>query len=345
MWLLLLGLGGEANLHDRLKYDLTRSFAASNTASQNFGLEVHLTESLMNRLGGALLGEFETGFQEEPLEQVAPAGDPYVWNIKEAKRRVAMALVRLSNLAGLFGVGDDPAPSGEQRYGETSLRSKDELDRWAIAFRDLAIEYPGDPAVLAFGYVGLYRIITANVEFSNGEFYMEGFSTLKEVTWLMRQVNARVRRVCQVGFNAGHSAIAFLLARPNVELVSFDLLEHPYGRPAEAFVATAFPGRHRVFAGPSNRTLLEFAMAHPEERCDLAFVDGAHTEEAAFEDLMLMSLLAPTVVMDDVGCQSNFCDGPAKAWQRMQDAGRIREHLCEDDIGGARWCFGCYQTA
>ena len=46
-----------------------------------------------------------------------------------------------------------------------------------------------------------------------------------------------------------------------------------------------------------------------------------------------------------VGCQSNFCDGPAKAWQRMQDAGRIREHLCDEDIGGARWCFGSYQTA
>jgi hypothetical protein len=58
-----------------------------------------------------------------------------------------------------------------------------------------------------------------------------------------------------VGFNAGHSAIAFLLARPNVELVSFDLLEHPYGRPAEAFVATAFPGRHRVF------------LARPIARC------------------------------------------------------------------------------
>ena len=112
--------------------------------------------------------------------------------------------------------------------------------------------------------------------------------------------------LCQVGFNEGHSAIAFLLARPNVELVSFDLLEHPYGRPAEAFVATAFPGRHRVFAGPSNRTLLEFAMAHPEERCDLAFVDGAHTEDAAFEDLMLMSLLAPTVVMDDVGRGADY---------------------------------------
>ena len=60
---------------------------------------------------------------------------------------------------------------------------------------------------------------------------------------------------------------------------------------------------------------------------------------------MLMSLLAPTVVMDDVGCESNFCDGPAKAWRRMQDAGRIREHLCDEDIGGARWCFGSYQTA
>jgi hypothetical protein len=37
-----------------------------------------------------------------------------------------------------------------------------------------------------------------------------------------------IRTVAEVGFNAGHSAVTFLLARPYTVVVSFDSLIHPY---------------------------------------------------------------------------------------------------------------------
>ncbi|CAM9373070.1 unnamed protein product, partial [Choristocarpus tenellus] len=47
----------------------------------------------------------------------------------------------------------------------------------------------------------------------------------------------RVTTVCEVGFNAGHSALNWLLnSRPDTKVISFDLGEHPYVGHAAQFL-------------------------------------------------------------------------------------------------------------
>jgi hypothetical protein len=41
-----------------------------------------------------------------------------------------------------------------------------------------------------------------------------------------------ITNVCEVGFNAGHSALAWLSAVPGIKVLSFDLGAHQYVRPA-----------------------------------------------------------------------------------------------------------------
>ena len=60
-----------------------------------------------------------------------------------------------------------------------------------------------------------------------------------------------VSDVCEVGFNAGHSAAAMLLAAPNVTLLSMDLGEHAHVLPAARVISSLFPQRFRIELGPS----------------------------------------------------------------------------------------------
>ena len=60
-----------------------------------------------------------------------------------------------------------------------------------------------------------------------------------------------VSDVCEVGFNAGHSAAAMLLAAPNVTLLSMDLGEHAHVLPAARVISGLFPQRFRIELGPS----------------------------------------------------------------------------------------------
>jgi predicted O-methyltransferase YrrM len=43
--------------------------------------------------------------------------------------------------------------------------------------------------------------------------------------------NLEVKTVCEVGFNAGHSAVAFLTARNDTRVISFDIGNHDWVLP------------------------------------------------------------------------------------------------------------------
>merc|ERR1719515_691716 len=58
-----------------------------------------------------------------------------------------------------------------------------------------------------------------------------------------------VKNICEVGFNAGHSAMLFLLSNPRVKVYSFDLGLHPYTTPATALLSAQFPGRFEFVKG------------------------------------------------------------------------------------------------
>lgn len=44
------------------------------------------------------------------------------------------------------------------------------------------------------------------------------------------------KRICEIGFNAGHSTIEWLVAAPEADIVTFDLFTHVYSNLSESFI-------------------------------------------------------------------------------------------------------------
>eukprot|EP00928_Gymnodinium_smaydae_P020287 TRINITY_DN17848_c0_g2_i1.p1 TRINITY_DN17848_c0_g2~~TRINITY_DN17848_c0_g2_i1.p1 ORF type:complete len:401 (-),score=73.68 TRINITY_DN17848_c0_g2_i1:145-1317(-) len=232
-------------------------------------------------------------------------------------------------------------------------------NRWksdlAGELRALAAVLPNDRFVTSAGYVALYWLMTSNLKPDrDGMVRLESYSSMSQAWWLGRQAQpAHIGRLCEIGFNAGHSALALLLsAPPTATMVSFDLGSKSYTAPCASFIGDVFPGRHELVVGPSNETVLRYVRENiAKPRCDLLYIDGGHEVEEAEADLLAGSLLSvaqrTVLVMDDVGCGPDFCQGPGAAWRAFKEAGRIRELGCEaevDEEAGVdrRWCWGIY---
>ena len=77
-------------------------------------------------------------------------------------------------------------------------------------------------------------------------------------------------RVCEVGFNAGHSTLNWLAADPRTAVDAFDLGAHPSAAAAFAYLSKKYPGRLRLTLGDSRATL-------PRVGDNLQHVVGAKT--------------------------------------------------------------------
>ncbi|EOD41314.1 hypothetical protein EMIHUDRAFT_462076 [Emiliania huxleyi CCMP1516] len=102
--------------------------------------------------------------------------------------------------------------------------------------------------------------------------------------------------VCQTGFNAGVSALAFLCSTPrNVTVHSFDLGEHDYVAVAQDILEHdyGYAKRHRLVLGSSLETL-PLAVQKGELRCDFVFVDGGHAFNIASNDIVMFGRMSHT---------------------------------------------------
>ena len=132
--------------------------------------------------------------------------------------------------------------------------------------------------------------------------------------------------VAETGFNTGGSSRAFLAARPDIEVVSFDIGAHVSIRRAKAQLDKKFPGRHQLVLGDSTQTLPAFAKAHADVRFDLVFIDGGHDYEVAKADLINFRTMAHAdtiVIRDDMTPWWKWGEGPTKVWNEAIDAGLI----------------------
>jgi len=110
--------------------------------------------------------------------------------------------------------------------------------------------------------------------------------------------------VCEIGFNAGLSALLLLESIPNARVLSFDLGDLPWSRAADkilrkSYGAARFPG---VTFGDSKRTIPQVATKRPF-RCDLSFVDGDKTYQGRYNTLVALRDVASNqsvVFMDEV---------------------------------------------
>eukprot|EP00747_Dinoflagellata_sp_TGD_P188517 gnl/TRDRNA2_/TRDRNA2_47647_c0_seq1.p1 gnl/TRDRNA2_/TRDRNA2_47647_c0~~gnl/TRDRNA2_/TRDRNA2_47647_c0_seq1.p1 ORF type:complete len:312 (-),score=64.36 gnl/TRDRNA2_/TRDRNA2_47647_c0_seq1:48-983(-) len=124
-------------------------------------------------------------------------------------------------------------------------------------------------------------------------------------------------RMCQVGFNAGHSAVALLEHAPRGStLLSLDLGKHGYTAVLErtvARIAKELGHAHLLLLGDSAEMLPRFRNID----FDLVFVDGSHTYAAVSTDLKNSHEVATgstVVLLDHVFTNMPESQGPSRAW-------------------------------
>ena len=105
------------------------------------------------------------------------------------------------------------------------------------------------------------------------------------------------RIILEIGFNAGHSALLFLLSNPLSKLTVVDLLTHPYAQDCFDYLNTEFPSRLHLICGDS-RTVLESLSG---QEFDLIHLDGGKELTITSDLSLTRGLAAPdhVIVIDD----------------------------------------------
>lgn len=117
--------------------------------------------------------------------------------------------------------------------------------------------------------------------------FKEEVALIREAVYQGLRRKSPLATVCQTGFNAGASALAFLCGTPpSVRVHSFDIGTHDYVAIGNRLLATKFgyATRHNLVRGSSLLTLPAM-LQKGKLRCDFAFVDGGHTFEIAMSDI------------------------------------------------------------
>lgn len=186
--------------------------------------------------------------------------------------------------------------------------------------------------------------------------------TFGHVAQVPRQVRAlremvlqrRPRVICEMGFNAGHSAIVFL-ENTSAQLNSFDLFNLPYSAPTRGFVAARYPGRVKFHEGNTKATVPRYNQAVEEGRaapCDIWLVDADHYKNVwlDFKHVLGASSRNGTlIVADDTTERFPFV---LRYWRRLVLSRNVSQLSCETvELGTMKtrrgwenntkgWCVG-----
>jgi predicted O-methyltransferase YrrM len=110
-------------------------------------------------------------------------------------------------------------------------------------------------------------------------------------------LNKNIKKVMEIGFNAGFSSLLMLLTNPNIYITCFDLGEHNYVIPCYNKLKETFGNRINIIIGDSTKTLQNVSTIY-----DLIHIDGGHSTEVAQSDIInayRLSKQATVLIMDD----------------------------------------------
>lgn len=134
--------------------------------------------------------------------------------------------------------------------------------------------------------------------------YRELYNKQVNLFWCGLQAQTRI---CEIGFNAGHSTLLMLLGRDNrpIDYTVFDIGDHNYMRPCFSYIESVFPNiTFELIVGDSTVEMPKWIESHKEliGQYDVVHVDGGHYEHCIFNDMKNASLLVKNggfIIIDD----------------------------------------------
>ena len=113
------------------------------------------------------------------------------------------------------------------------------------------------------------------------------------------------KKIIEIGFNAGHSALVFLNSmEKDSSLLIFDLCEHTYTESAFSFLKSKYPQVRDLIKGDSRTSIKKWILDNREEigTFDIIHIDGGHEKEIISYDILHTdALLKPggILILDD----------------------------------------------
>jgi hypothetical protein len=116
-----------------------------------------------------------------------------------------------------------------------------------------------------------------------------------------------VKKICEIGFNAGHSAFLFLVENKDkhIEFTIFDINTHKYTEPCFEYIKNYFKNTKFEFVkGDSTTEIPKWISQNSEQKgtFDVVHVDGGHTQECITNDLknaLELAKLNGLIIIDD----------------------------------------------
>ncbi|NES77365.1 MULTISPECIES: class I SAM-dependent methyltransferase [Okeania] len=117
---------------------------------------------------------------------------------------------------------------------------------------------------------------------------------------------ANRRRMLEIGFNGGHSALITLYHNPFIELHCVDICRHSYTELAAKFLQKKYPNRFYFYKGDSRDVLPMIAVKNRYIKFDVLHVDGGHGGNICRTDISNSIRLAANnsiLILDDTGAK------------------------------------------
>src|SRR3990167_1314489 len=150
-----------------------------------------------------------------------------------------------------------------------------------------------------------------------------------------------IRKIAEIGFNAGHSAEYFFQQVPSLQFfASFDLNYYPCTRIAVEYFYRTYPNRFLYIQGDSLVKVPELHKKAPSLLFDLIYIDGCHRFQWSLGDIMNgEKIAAPNALLwiDDV--DPDFQNGVGAAVKCCESLGIIaieKFFSSEDPLFGKR---------
>jgi predicted O-methyltransferase YrrM len=113
------------------------------------------------------------------------------------------------------------------------------------------------------------------------------------------------KKICEIGFNAGHSLLLMLEKNPTAEYLIFDLNAHSYTEPCLEYIKSVYPDtKIEVVFGDSTHTINDFLEKNPDKinTFDFIHIDGGHSLHLVVSDFHSCKRLSSEngiVIFDD----------------------------------------------